>query len=49
MIPLRCAELALDAGSRLHRSDIDGTGREDLAELLNDWAEAHPDRVIERS
>lgn len=45
---LRCARLVLEAGSTLHRSDIEGTGREDLAEYLADWAEAHPDRVIER-
>jgi ankyrin repeat protein len=45
---LRCARLVLDAGSMLHRSDVEETGREDLAEMLTEWAEAHPDRMIER-
>lgn len=46
---LRCAELALAAGAPLHRADIEGTGAEALAAYLEDWAEAHPDRVIPRS
>ena len=46
---ISCARQILDAGSRLHRRDIDGSGVEELAEILNDWAEAHPDRVVEPS
>ena len=45
---LRCARLVLDAGARLHRADIEETGAEPLAEFLAEWAEAHPERVIER-
>ena len=44
---LRAASLILDAGSRLHRHDVEGCGVEDLAALLADWAEAHPEKVIE--
>ncbi|MEO1677639.1 MAG: ankyrin repeat domain-containing protein [Pseudomonadota bacterium] len=46
---LTAARLILDAGSRLHRSDVDGSGVEALADMLTDWAEAHPDRVVERA
>jgi hypothetical protein len=45
---LGCARLVLEAGSMLHRADIEETGAEPLAEFLSDWAEAHPECVIER-
>lgn len=44
---LRCARLVLDAGSPLRRSDLEGTGAAPLAAFLADWAEDHPERVIE--
>ena len=42
---IACARLALEAGAELRRSDIAATGDLDLAGLLSDWAETHPDRV----
>lgn len=44
---LAAAEHILAAGARLHRHDIAHCGREDMVQLLTDWAEAHPDRVVE--
>lgn len=45
---LRCAALVLEAGAPLHRGDIDGTGVEAMAAFLEEWAEAHPERVVPR-
>lgn len=41
-----CARLILDAGAVLHAYDVEGCGVEAMADMLEDWAEAHPDRVI---
>lgn len=46
---LGCARLVLEAGSRLHRSDIDSCGVEEMVALLEDWAEAHPECVVVRA
>ncbi|MEM1430767.1 MAG: ankyrin repeat domain-containing protein [Pseudomonadota bacterium] len=46
---LRCARLVLDAGARLRRREIEETGVIALAEMLAEWAEAHPDRIVERA
>ncbi len=45
----RAALAALGAGSKLHQYDVDHCGVEDLASLLQDWAEAHPEQVIPRN
>ncbi len=44
---LRAARAVLGAGSLLHRHDINGCGVELLRDMLEDWAERHPDRVVE--
>ena len=44
---LRAAMLILEAGAPLHRYDARHCGAPELAEYLTDWADAHPDRVIE--
>ena len=44
---IRCAALLLEAGAPLRRADIDGTGAQDMALFLEDWAEQHPDQVID--
>ena len=44
---LRAARLLLDAGARLHLHDVEGCGVEEMADMLRDWAEAHPERVID--
>ncbi len=41
-----CLQLALDAGVRLQRREIEGAGREEVAAFLTEWAAEHPDRVI---
>ena len=41
--------LVLEAGAPLHRHDIDHCGVEEMVAFLEDWAEAHPDRVVETS
>ncbi|QPH55033.1 ankyrin repeat domain-containing protein [Pontivivens ytuae] len=46
---LTCARLVLEAGSPLHRSDITDAGTEEMESLLADWAEAHPDSVLENA
>ena len=45
---LTCVRLILEAGSMIHRSDMEGSGVEPLTELLNEWADAHPERLVER-
>lgn len=40
-----CARLALEAGAKLKRSEIDHAFNEDVAAILWDWAEEHPDRI----
>ncbi|WP_136657067.1 ankyrin repeat domain-containing protein [Nitratireductor sp. XY-223] len=42
---LACARLVLAKGAVLRQSEIDLCGVEDMAELLADWAEAHPGQV----
>lgn len=42
---LECARLVLAKGAVLRQREIDLCGVEDMAELLSDWAEAHPDQV----
>ncbi|MEM9031492.1 MAG: ankyrin repeat domain-containing protein, partial [Pseudomonadota bacterium] len=44
---LGVARLLLDAGANLDMRDVDGCGVEAMAEMLRDWAEAHPERVVE--
>ena len=44
---MRAARAILEAGSLLHRHDINGCGVEPLRDMLEDWSEAHPDRVVE--
>lgn len=46
---LACARLALEAGAVLRWDEIRMTGVEDMADLLADWAEAHPGRVTGRA
>ena len=45
---LGAAQLALEAGAVLRWDEIRMTGVEEMADLLTDWAEAHPDRVTGR-
>ncbi|SNS18296.1 ankyrin repeat domain-containing protein [Tropicimonas sediminicola] len=42
---VRCAELALEAGAPLRGDTIRGAGDEAMSASLQDWAEAHADRV----
>ncbi|GAB5388797.1 MAG: hypothetical protein Alpg2KO_17650 [Alphaproteobacteria bacterium] len=42
---LRCATLALQAGCQTTAREIELCGDEDMAALLQDWVEAHPDAV----
>ncbi|SIO29541.1 ankyrin repeat domain-containing protein [Vannielia litorea] len=42
-----CARLALEAGLPLYRGYLLFTGSEEIAEMLADHAEAHPDRVVD--
>ena len=41
-----CMRLALEAGAKIHQSDIDGAMDEDMVAFLHDWVEAHPDSLI---
>lgn len=41
----RCAELALAAGARLTRAAVARSLNEDVAAVLADWADAHPDTI----
>ncbi|MEM9228916.1 MAG: ankyrin repeat domain-containing protein [Pseudomonadota bacterium] len=43
---LACAQLLLNAGAVLRRSHIRGAGTEDMTNLLETWAEDHPDAAI---
>ncbi len=43
---LTCARLILDAGAVLHAYDIEGCGVEAMADMLQEWADGHPDRVV---
>ena len=43
---LGCLRLALEHGMALQRREIAGSGREDVAAFLADWAEAHPGQVV---
>ena len=42
-----CARLALEAGVPLPRRAPEAAMEEEMAEFLTDWAEAHPDQVVE--
>lgn len=42
-----CARLVLDAGSPIHRSELRLAADEAIAALLADWADRHPERVVE--
>ena len=42
-----CLKLALDAGAPLRRSDLQGAMDEEVVGFLTEWAEAHPDRIID--
>jgi ankyrin repeat protein len=44
---IACLELALSAGTGLPRRALEQAGDEDIANFLADWAEAHPDQVLE--
>jgi len=44
---LGCVRLALDAGQPLYRGYLLFTGSEDMAAFLADYAEAHPERVVD--
>ncbi|MEM8871559.1 MAG: ankyrin repeat domain-containing protein, partial [Pseudomonadota bacterium] len=43
---LACAQLLLNAGAVLRRSHIRGAGTEDMTNLLETWAEDHPDAAV---
>jgi len=42
-----CARLLLEAGVPLSRQEIEFAGDEALSEFLHNWAEEHPDQIIE--
>ncbi|MEO1089778.1 MAG: ankyrin repeat domain-containing protein [Pseudomonadota bacterium] len=42
-----CARLALEAGAPLRRSDVVGAMNEAMAAFLDEWAETHPEQVVE--
>ncbi len=42
-----CVRLALEAGLPLYRGYLVFTGNEDIAGMLADYAEAHPERVVD--
>jgi ankyrin repeat protein len=42
----RCAQLALEAGARLSRAAVTRALNEDVAAVLADWADAHPEAVV---
>jgi hypothetical protein len=42
-----CLRLALEEGVALPRRAMELAGDEELAEFLEDWAEAHPGQVVE--
>ncbi|WP_299723404.1 ankyrin repeat domain-containing protein [uncultured Tateyamaria sp.] len=42
-----CLHLALEEGVPLPRRAIELAGEDDIAEFLSDWAEQHPDQVVE--
>ena len=42
-----CARLALEAGAKLRRAELEAVMDEDLAGFLQDWVEAHPDAILE--
>ncbi len=44
---LACVKLVLAKGATLRRANIVSAGDEEIAAALVDWAEAHPDRLIE--
>ena len=44
----RCAGLALEAGARLTRTAVTRALHEDVAAVLADWADAHPDAMTHR-
>ena len=44
---LTCAALILEAGAVLHSHDIEACGNDAMADMLQDWADAHPERVVD--
>ena len=42
-----CLALALEQGVALPRAALDFADREEIAEFLADWAEAHPGQVVD--
>ena len=44
---ISCARLALEAGVDLPRAAIEFAGEEEMSGFLSDWAEAHPEQVVE--
>lgn len=42
-----CARHVLDAGGSLRRSVLEGAMNEDMAAFLREWAEAHPERIVD--
>jgi hypothetical protein len=44
---LRCAELVLGCGAPLSRKVIEHTGTEEMAAMLEQWAELHPEQLTD--
>ncbi len=44
---INCARLALEAGVALPRRALELAGEDDMAEFLADWAQGHPDQVVD--
>lgn len=44
---VECLRLAFQAGAVLRRRDLDGAMDEDVVAFLSDWAEAHPERIVD--
>ena len=41
-----CIELVLNAGALVRQAEIDGTGLEHVSNMLSEWVEIHPDRLV---
>lgn len=37
----------LEAGAIVRQAEIDGTGRADISEILLDWTERHPEKLVQ--
>lgn len=42
-----CLSLVLEAGAIVRQAEIDGTGRADISEILLDWTERHPEKLVQ--